>query len=119
MRTLSFGVMCGSSTSGVLPTSSSRLGTVALGIALPQVDRRAELAEELVDPPELAAAPGLDVGGAEPRDELGLAAAQAREPEQRVARIPRAVLDGALAPLGAELLPLDEREARVLRVPLD
>src|SRR5438128_4170627 len=77
-----------SSTSGVLPISSSSEGATALGIPLPHVDRRAELAEELVDAPELAAGVSRDPSRSVALDELGLAAAQARQTQQIVAGIP-------------------------------
>src|SRR4051794_19095545 len=52
-RTDGFGARRESSTSGVLPTRSSRLGARRLAKAPPDVDRGAELAEQLVDGPGL------------------------------------------------------------------
>src|SRR5919202_1157048 len=102
-----------SSTSGVLPIRSRRDGARALATSLPNVDRGAELPEQLVDAPQLAAAIRRDGGLAVGGDELGLAAAEPRQPEERLGRVPRAVLDHALAPLTAKLLDRDLRQAGV------
>src|SRR2546423_7953759 len=64
-----------SSTSGVLPISPSSEGATTLGTALPHVDGRAELADQLVDPPQLAAAVRSDGGLTVGTHQLGLAPA--------------------------------------------
>src|SRR5438105_803725 len=99
------------SSSGVPPISWRRLSAVALATALPHVDRRAELPEQLVDPPERAAGVGVDRGLSVGLHELLPPAPEPREPEQRVARVPGAILDHPLAPLAAELFDGEELEA--------
>src|SRR6266487_4140303 len=66
-----------SSTSGVLPISSSSDGATTLRIALPDVHRRTQLPDHLIDPPQLTAADGVDRRRTVLRDERGLAPLQA------------------------------------------
>src|SRR5581483_916271 len=114
MRTDGFGVRCDSSTSGVRPTRSSRLPATALRTPLPDVDRRTELAEELVDAPDEPGERGVDRGVPVERGELVAPALQPADLQQVGARIPRAVLDHPLAPLGADRVDRAEPEARSL-----
>src|SRR6266516_178386 len=108
-RTLPTGL---SSTRGVLPTSSSSECATVLGIPLPDVDRRTELAEELVDPPELPAGVRRDAARSMAFEELGLATLQAGQTQEIAAGVPASVLDHALAPLASELRGREKREAR-------
>src|SRR5919204_3840842 len=100
-----------SSTRGVLPISSSSDGATVLGTALPDVDGGAELADQLVDAPELAAAVRADGRLAVRLDEVALAPAHSRQAEQRLAGVPAAVLDHPLAPLAVERLDRDLRQS--------
>src|SRR5436305_14472854 len=100
-----------SSTSGVLPISSSSDGATTLRISLPEVDRRAELAEQLVDAPDGIGRVGRDHGLAVTTGQLVEAATEARESQQALPRVPGAFLDHLLAPLAAELRAGDERQA--------
>src|SRR5919201_1655078 len=108
-----------SSTSGVLPISSRRLEATALRTALPHVDRRAELADHLVDAPEMAAADCIDRGAAMRVDELAFAPLQAGKQEQGIGAFPRSAFDHPFAPLAFEPVQGDLREACVARCGLD
>src|SRR5437763_5364733 len=99
MRTLPTGR---SSTSGVSPISSSSDGATTLRIAPPEVDGRAELAEQLVDAPGARRRVRGDARAAVALDQFGLSAMQPREAEQVAPRIPGAVLDHPLPPLAPE-----------------
>src|SRR5918912_2371590 len=100
-----------SATSGVEPISSSRFGATTLRTAFEHVDRRARLAEDLVDAPEQAAALGFDGCAAELLDKLRLATLEPRERQQIGNCIPRAVLEHPFSPLTVKLLAADDLEA--------
>src|SRR5215211_795019 len=99
-----FGEKWRSSTSGVLPTKSTSEDATPLCTTLPDVDRRAEFAEQLVDAPREPAGRGGDGVFAVSLGELRVTAPQAREPEQVLPDVPPAVLEHPLAPFGAEAL---------------
>ena len=100
-----------SSTSGVLPISSSSDCATTLRIAPPDVDRRAELAEQLVDAPGACRRRTRRRAPRRGARRARAPALQPREAQQVVARVPRAVLDHPLAPLAAERRSRDERQA--------
>src|SRR5581483_6116145 len=111
MRTDGFGVRRRSSTSGVLPTSETRLSaTSGLCTAFPNDDRRLQLPEQLVDPPEGAAERGVDRVGAVRRRKLVAAAAQTRDPQEVGRDVPLALLEHPLAPLRVD--GVDRAEAQ-------
>src|SRR6266480_785949 len=116
MRTLPTGR---SSTSGVFPISSSRDDATTLGIEAPAVDRRAELAEELVDAPGSRRCIRRDGSGAVALDQVRLAAVESRQTEQVAAGIPRALFDHPLAPFAAEWCARDEGQTRSRRMMLE
>src|SRR4030095_1179021 len=107
------------STSGVLPTSSSRLCATTLRIAPPDVDRRAELSEELVDPPYVGCRVGVDVRVAVTITQLGFQAVQSRQAQQVVAGVPRPVLNHSFPPFAAELRLGDEVQPSGTCVPFE
>src|SRR5438309_1622378 len=108
-----------SSTSGVFPTSSSSEGATTLGIPPPEVDRRAQLAEELVDAPRSRRGIRRDARLVVALDQFRLPPAESRQAEEVVARIPRPILDHPLAPLAAERRLRDEGQACGRRVMFD
>src|SRR5580765_624498 len=115
MRTDGFGEKCGSSTSGVSPIRSRSECATPLRTTLPDVDGRAELAEELVNAPREPSGCGVDGRCAVPLDELGFTAAQARELQQVVGGAPGRLLDHRLAPLGAEPVDRAQHETGLAR----
>src|SRR6202007_2262762 len=99
-RTDGFGERRRSSTSGVLPTSSSREEAVAeLRTALPDVDGAAELAEHEVDAPQEAVRGDVHRDFSEALHELGAPAVEACDREQRGRSVPVTILDHSLSPL--------------------
>src|SRR5438067_5002563 len=99
MRTDGLGEKRRNSTSGVLPIRSMRLRATGLRTPFPHIDGRAELPEQLVEPPGEPASSRFDSSFAVPLDECGSASAQARETQDIPGDVPRLVLDHPLAPL--------------------
>src|SRR5262245_39502542 len=108
-----------SSTSGVLPIRSSSDGATTLRIAAPEVDRRPQLAEQLVDAPNASGGVRGDGGLAVTADQLLLAPVQSRQTEEVVGGTPRAVFDHPLAPFPAERRRGHERQSRRRCMALD
>src|SRR5438093_10026247 len=104
MRTPGFGESRVSSTSGVFPIRASGLPAHQLGTALPHIDSREELPEQLIRPPAEPVRSRIDGSGAVPFDELRLLSAWARDVQQILRDVPLLVFDHALAPLGSEQL---------------
>src|SRR4051794_6360036 len=100
-----------SSTSGVFPIRSRSDGATTLRIPPPDVDRGAQLAQELVDAPGSSRRVGRDAGGTATLDQLLLAPVQARQAQKVLAGIPCCVLDHALAPFAAERCGRHERQS--------
>src|SRR2546425_4372629 len=108
-----------SSTSGVFPISSSSEGATTLRIPAPDVDRGAELAEQLVDAPRSRRRICSDASPAVALDQLRLPSKQSREAKQVAAGIPGLVLDHPLSPLAAERRVRGEGQACGRRVAFD
>src|SRR5919201_2842781 len=109
-----------SSTSGVLPISWRRFdATTASAMPLPHVHRWAQLPDQLVDAPQLAAAHSVDGGRTLRRNESVFAAMQARKHEERRRGIPSAVLDHPFAPFARESVNRNLLESCVARRRLD
>src|SRR6266508_5942002 len=102
-----------SSTSCVLPIRSSKDGATRLSIPPPNVDRRARLPEQLVHAPDSSGRVRRDTSRSVALTQFGRTSPQPREAKQIVARVPRSVLDHALAPLAAELRGRHEGQTRV------
>src|SRR2546421_847535 len=103
------------STSGVSPTRSSTDAAIVLRIAPPDVDRRAELAKELIDTPARSGDIRVDVSRSVTFEQFLLASLQPGKAEQVAARVPRSVFDHALTPLAPERDGRLESQARRLR----
>src|SRR2546423_3525923 len=108
-----------SSTSGVSPIRSSSDVATTLGIAAPDVDRRTELAEQLVHAPGSRPRVRADAGRAVALDQVRRPSVESRQAEQVAARIPRTVFDHALAPFASERRARDARQARSRGVTFD
>src|SRR5712691_10425730 len=91
-----------SSTSGVFPTRSRTDRATVLRIPPPDIGRRAQLAEELVDAPTLPGRIRGDASRSVALEEVRLAAVQPGKLEQVAARVPGSVFDHALPPLTGE-----------------
>src|SRR5437016_14601294 len=87
------------STSGVSPTRSSTDAAIVLRIVPPDVDRRAQLAEELIDTPARSGDIRVDVSRPVTFEQFLLASLQPGKAEQVAARVPRSVFDYAVATL--------------------
>src|SRR4051812_4887716 len=119
MRTPGLGDSRVSSTSGVLPTSSRSEVATALRTPLPHVDGRAELPEQLVDPPQQPTFGRRERSRAVLRDQRVAVAVEPGDLEEVVGRAPRAVFDHPLAPLRPEPFDGAELETGVLRSRLE